>query len=351
MANTGPNNNRPGTSAHPPALVPLAQVAQLLPDQPPTPPPTPTPTGPATSAPTSGKGSKKAKYDADVAAKEEVRQKLLSKDYSTILIDEDKKDQSLEWQKFEQVVDESGKPLKFVRCRNVNCRLIKMLTSGRGNLANHECQVKSLTKDPPSEVALKDFRSKLSQLCIGKLLPIRTVGSAELRAVIQAAIDIGADCGHISVNDIIPCSNTTTTDIKHLADKARAFLVDRLKEDVEDGLVSGTVDCWTENCHKRKLLGNTLRHITEEFELNDHLLFMSHCNAKSVDHVVLKQEIESNMARFQLTTEKAHYVSDDGADIVKALEFNSRSYCMDHALNLCVKKALQPQLTKLDLYG
>ncbi len=94
---TGVNNNRPGTSANPPALVPLAQVAQLLPDQPPTPPPTPT--GPAPSAPTSGKGSKKAKYDADVAAKEEVRQKLLSKDYRTILIDEDKKDQSLAWKK------------------------------------------------------------------------------------------------------------------------------------------------------------------------------------------------------------------------------------------------------------
>ncbi|XP_034238513.1 uncharacterized protein LOC117643631 isoform X2 [Thrips palmi] len=170
--------------------------------------------------------------------------------------------------------------------------------------------------------------------------------------MIQAAIKIGAECGLVKAAEIVPCANTVTTVVKALADKGRAYLVEKLREDVEDGLASGSVDGWDGGgLRKRKFYCQTLSTINEDFELNDHVLFTTHCDAEKVTSAVIREAIDSNFARLQLPGEKVHEVTDDGADIVAALADRSRDYCMDHALHLTVKKSLTPILTKIDLYG
>lgn len=309
---------------------------------------------PAPLQPATGRGSRKQKYDADNAAKQEVEDKLRSGVYDVILIDEDNPLQSPAWKKFARIIDtENNKQLNYVRCRNIRCGLIKMLTGGRGNLASHVCKEKPtpVPTTPPKSV-IKDFRANICQMHVGKLIPIRTVESPEFRSVIEAAIKIGSEYGPVNVDEILPSAKTLTTEIGNLANKARAHLIEKIKPDVEDGLASATVDNWVDLHHKRKFLTQTLSIIPEDFEMEDHVLFTSHCDAESVDAPVLREEIDVNLERLTLPSNgRLHYVCDDGADIVAALKDQERSYCMDHATDLCVKKSLQPQLTKIDLYG
>ncbi|KAK3932332.1 Transposable element Hobo transposase [Frankliniella fusca] len=328
--NPGPSHSR----RPPPPLAPLQEVVPQ---------------------PKTGKGSRAEKTKQDNDAKELVRRKLdETREYTLRFIDDGLETQSPAWKNFAQVYDPSSeKDVPFVRCRK-DCKVIKMLTRGRGNLAAHVCprQLGPITR--PNQEIKNDFsfRSTLVQLCVQKLIPTRIVDSEEFETVIQNAIEIGAKCGPIKANEIIPSSKTLATHMKELADRGRAVLASTVKEDVEDGLASSTVDGWTENFHKRKILGCTMSVIPENFELTEYTLFAAHCDSEIVDGDMIRSEIETNLERLEFGDgSNIHFVSDDGADIVKALEGKSRTYYMDHALNLCVKKAIQPQLTKTDLYG
>ena len=241
-----------------------------------------------------------------------------------------------------------------MQCRNPKCGQIKILTGGRGNLANHNCK-ETGAKPPiaPPKSVVREFHRSLVGLSAGRLVPLAIADAPEFSALIQAAINIGAEYGKVEASVIVPSANTLRAVVKDIANKARAYIVNKYRDDIEDGLVSGTIDGWDGGGQrKRKFHTHTLFPITEDFEMQDHILFTTHCKADSVTAPVIREAFDPNMEKLTLPKEsKVHLVTDDGTDIVAATANRSRTYCMDHGMNLTVKKSLQPHLTGLDLYG
>lgn len=246
--------------------------------------------------------------------------------------------------------------LKFVQCLNPNCGLIKILTSGRGALAKHVCKVKDpneFSSKKPTKDELDSLENRVLELIVSKLLPVDLMACKEMRALLQECVALGAKNGKVNLETgILPCSNTLTARLKSKGHAARQALVDDMREVIDDGLTSATVDGWTEPQHCRKFLAHTVSYVSEEFQYNDHVLFTPHCDADSVTAEVIQDVVNTAKEEITISADaEMHYVCDDGPDVVKASEGKSRSYCGDHATNLAVKKSLQLQLTKVDLYG
>ncbi|KAK3919977.1 Transposable element Hobo transposase [Frankliniella fusca] len=316
------------------------------------------------AGPAAGKGSRRQKIQEDNEKKAEVKCKIDQGEYIVVRVLDDKgvPCTSPAWQKFGRVAiapppgsPPEAKPtlLKYVQCLNT-CKRIKMLGSGRGALADHVCPVQQnngVVVVPPS--AMNDFNHKLVEFFAGNLLPLSLASAPELHALVRAAISLGARFGNVQPENVIPHPTTMARLTASYADGVRGKLIETLREDLEDGMVSATVDGWTDSQTSRKYLGHTAEYINKEFELEDHVLFTPHVDAESVTGSFIREEINSNLSALSLDPEKVklHYVTDGGSDIVSAVSESTRTYCMDHCTNLVVKKALNPQLTKLNLYG
>ena len=307
------------------------------------------------------KGSRKDKNAQDEIVKEQVRQKLGSGEYFIVKIDEGHPQQSPAWQKFGRVArkgeaSEADSPpvlLNFVQCLNPHCGIVKMLSSGgRGALAKHDCKTQNVFAVKPPAAVITDLEGKVIELIVRRLLPVDLVDAPELSALLQECVNVGKSYGNVDITSMLPHSKTLTDHIKARAHAARFKLVEDLRDDIEDGLASATVDGWTDAQRGRKYMGHTVANINADFELTDNVLFTPHCDAESVTATVIKDVIKTNMAEISLNPDSPlHYVTDDGADVKKAVDDKDRTYCADHGTNLTVKKALHPQLTKLDLYG
>ncbi|KAK3915744.1 Transposable element Hobo transposase [Frankliniella fusca] len=326
--------------------------------------------GPGQAGKKGGRGSGRDKFQEDEAKKAEVAEKLHTGEYVLVNIDENNPLQSPAWKDFARVAlppppvlpgAPPPKPtlLKFVRCRKF-CGVIKMYSGGTGALGNHKCGAntagggaKGARGAPPPKSDVDAFQTRLIELLAGNVLPLSLASADEFHALVQEAIRIGHQHGYCRAADLIPHPTTLKRKVVESAETARAALAAEIREELEDGMCSATVDWWTDGQKQRKYLAHTVEFIDGNFELHDHLLLTPHCEAESVTAAVIKEEIRENLSSLSLDPEKVrlHYVTDDGADIVAAVGKENRTYCADHCTNLVVKKALHPQLTKLDLYG
>ncbi|KAK3931948.1 Transposable element Hobo transposase [Frankliniella fusca] len=320
--------------------------------------------GPGGQRRTGGKGSRKEKYAEDEKKKEEVKTKLKSQEYILVRVDEGNPNQAPAWKKFGRAAippykDSEDGPtlLKFVQCLNPKCGLVKMYSSGTGALMNHNCKEEINTPEKTlPEREKEDFQRKLISFFAGNVLPLSLASAQELHDLIDKALALGREYGLVSTKSLIPHPTTLHRAAVLYADEARSELVEALRDDLEDGMVSATVDGWTDGQSRRKFFGHTVEYIDSNFVLHDNVLFTPYCAAESVTGQVIRDEIKSNLSALSLDPDKVnlHYVTDDGADIVSAVSEGSRTYCADHCTNLVVKKALTRQLTRLtkvDLYG
>ena len=147
--------------------------------------------------------------------------------------------------------------------------------------------------------------------------------------------------------------------LKRNAGAAREELLREGRTLIDAGMACGTVDGWMtlsgsgsewHTAHRVSYVNE----VDEKWVLIDGLLCPSHCSAESVTAEVINDSLKMAKAELNIDPEaKMHYTTDDGADVVAAVKMSGqeRSYCMDHCTNLVVKKAMQAQLTKLDLFG
>lgn len=272
----------------------------------------------------SPRGSQKEKWKQDEAAKQEVAAKLRSGEYVLELINEGDPLQSPAWKNFARValprpLAAPGAPapkpqyLKFVKCRK-SCGVIKMYNGGTGALGTHECNTaKAGVGDaaPPPKVDVDSFINKLIEFLAGNVLPLSLASADQFHALIQEALRIGHDHGKCKASDLIPHPTTLKRKVTEFADAARSALVEEMREDLEDGLCSATVDGWTDGQKQSKFLCHTVERIDKNFVLNDNVLFTPRCDAESVTAAVISEEIKTNLSSLSLDLDKVqlHYVT------------------------------------------
>ncbi|KAK3916616.1 Transposable element Hobo transposase, partial [Frankliniella fusca] len=296
------------------------------------------------------------KHRLDNQRKEECARKIQAGEYEVIELEKTSKSSSEAWGKFGRVVD-GEEPTDFVQCLGVcgEIKICKVKTGSRHSLSTHVCpppkmpKVKPLPRDIKSTIA-----SHCADLSAETFTPFVLAEAETFTKLAQCLIQIGHEYGPIDAKNILPSGKTVANKLHENADMARAALMKELEPALQEGMVSGTMDGWTDNQKHRKYYAHTVQHIDKTWTLSDNLTGIPHCDAESVTAEVINEEITLEKTKLNFPpTAKIHYVTDDGADVVAAvaLSGNDRSYCMDHCTNLVTKKAMTLQLTKTDLYG
>jgi hypothetical protein len=134
-------------------------------------------------------------------------------------------------------------------------------------------------------------------------------------------------------------------------------MLPELTDAIQMGIASATTDGWTcdiNSCHYITLTFHYVHDDGEKWSLKWRVLYTSKFEPDSETIEWLNYELKTQCAAHGLDPcllEKVHFVSDGAANLIGSLGEYSRSYCMDHCLNISLQTAFDAHLIRMDLYG
>lgn len=298
---------------------------------------------------------------------------------------------SAAWEAFRLVKDSHGRVRPFVQCsactKVMTFNKTKRSAEGRGATGASTSKLLghlNTCKPPPAptpapevnkpltEDMKKGFLDKVIDWLVGQLQSYVNVDGPHYRDMIQTALAIGAECGqNVTAEELVPSSMTVTRRLAHRADQLRDEQLPELLEALEEGLVSVTTDGWTCKNRQRHYVALTAGYIVGEErrkkkvggEGEDEddgsrkiLLFISHFDLENATAENLLEDLKTQFEIRKIDSaliNKIHFVTDDGANLVKAVNLGgySRSYCYDHLLNVVLQRSFTVHLNRADLFG
>ncbi|KAK3924635.1 Transposable element Hobo transposase [Frankliniella fusca] len=193
---------------------------------------------------------------------------------------------------------------------------------------------------------------KLAEKCARDLSSLHSAVGPGMTGVVQAALDIGSACPGARAADIMPTANTVRRHLTDMADEARAEVVVRLREAISrhvrlairDDRCSATTDMWTDEYKNFHYISITCHFVNSLFESESWGLCTPKfpCTQKTTG-VNIREALEQEMAALGIPYEefcKIEWVTDQGANVVKALEGLSREDCLAHCINTVLKTSL-----------
>ena len=193
----------------------------------------------------------------------------------------------------------------------------------------------------PSPLAKYEFSKVSAHFCAEDLRPPNAMAGEGLISLVQKAIDLAVQHGaRLDAKKLVPHPKTVSAYIASEAAEARKKLVDEVLPALRENRCAATTDGWTE-AYRSGHFSNIVLHYIEDWEMVTRLAFsLSVEGATSSDQ--LKGFLIDKLVEIGIPydfIENIIFVTDGGADIVKALEEYRRLYCMCHAINIVVRTA------------
>ena len=166
-----------------------------------------------------------------------------------------------------------------------------------------------------------------------------------MRQLLQTAVNVGAACGRVDAEKLIPDPTTVARCIASEAKVARQQVTIEILPYIEDNLASATTDNWTNHVQEHYMT-ITLHYITKFWILMRRILVM--INVGTDDEKLTAERLRSEILLklqqrgvFPHLARKLVWVSDNGPDVKKALEWwEERLYCASHALNVSLRNSI-----------
>ncbi|CAF1430901.1 unnamed protein product [Adineta steineri] len=284
-----------------------------------------------------------------------------------ILNNSNNKNSSVCWRSFgfPAKLDINGVPQKinnFVSCKNC-FTTYSYISNSTTFLMKHNClssdrktnstlssscntsssQTLITTYGQPKTVRLPDSHSKemkdlLVRWICKDVRPFAIVDDDGFRKIAQRCVSIGAQYGNIDINQILRSSSTISSHIHEIADNERARLKDLLALATKNGSLCLCPDLWTDNNRQCSYLGITASFVDDEYQLhNIDLCCHPFPNVKkTAENIII--ELEKALSRFEIIDlHEITFVSDRGANFLKALKRFQAYSCAAHRLNNIVK--------------
>lgn len=280
---------------------------------------------------------------------EDIAEKLMRNEY-TISKKRDRK--SIVWEVYGHILNENGETIPgFVGCKNCH-HVAKYAGQSTTNLLSHSC-VKVLKTGPKNEVKIttEDKKSVLNactQMCIRDLRPFTIVDGNGFLETARLLVKMGARYGeHVDVKYMVPASTTVGNSVDSIVEK----IIPEIKADIEntENVVFGcTTDLWTDDYQKRGFIGVTIQYIKAD-KMIERVLAVEEITDKHTGENILAK-LKQILGRFSFDNfSRIVFVTDRGANIIKALEQETRISCADHLINNILSKASDqtPELVKL----
>ncbi|KAK3925939.1 Transposable element Hobo transposase [Frankliniella fusca] len=263
------------------------------------------------------------------------------------------------WKVFKVIYDPSKKvdvgAAQCQRCYKVLKYDIK--GSGISSLLKHVNSTSACTRPLSNDIvlvpkALKDnLVKRLAEKSARELSSIHTSVGEGMSNVVQAAIDIGTACPGARAADVMPCFNTVRKKLSDLADEERGVVVAEIKEAIADDRCSATTDMWTDEYKNFHYISVTTHFIDAKFKIKSWDLctprFPSNekTTAENVRSALLRELAALGITEAEFL--KMDWVTDQGANVVKALESVNRYDCMAHCINTALKTSLTLSFVEL----
>ncbi|CAL9699746.1 unnamed protein product [Knipowitschia caucasica] len=186
---------------------------------------------------------------------------------------------------------------------------------------------------------------KCVDFCTKDLRPFYTVSGEGFQALAQELINIGASYGRIAASSVLPHHGTISKACLEKAEMKREQLVSELKQTLASGDIGMSTDMWTDDYRKMSYIAITCHFINSDFLLVGKTLTTAVFPAedaktgKNIRRELLRLLI--NKFGLELSSLKnIVWVTDQGSNIIKALEPYRRLSCLDHLLNTVMRHGL-----------
>lgn len=264
-----------------------------------------------------------------------------------------RKGRSLVWNVLAEIQESDETILEgFVYCRNCS-KVLKYTAKNTSNLCRHKCckDIKeSQFLKTVSDIDKNEAIDKCSSWVIEDCRPFSTVHGSGFVKLVKFFIKIGAKYGeHVNVEDLLPDATTISRKVKKDANEKKQELKDEIKSVVNSGGASATIDMWTDNYIQRNFLGVTF-HYQKDFKFFDLVLGMKSLDFERAtgDNIMLK--LQSLFNEFDIKNiNKIKFITDRGANIIKALSQTTRLNCSSHLFSNVLDKSFAETIELHDI--
>ncbi|CAF3671087.1 unnamed protein product [Rotaria sordida] len=216
------------------------------------------------------------------------------------------------------------------------------------NSQNHSQSLKqsnifSYTSKTVQSVKLKECeKNKIKKLqaewVCTNIRPFSVVDDSGLRSLVQECISLGAKYGNICVDDVLYSRFSISSHIAGLADECRAKVRQELIEPLENQAVTVCPDLWTDPYRQISYLGISVCFTNDKYQFITYDLCCAPFTENDKKAPSIIAAIKKALEPFGITDlTKVNFVSDRGANFVKALKPYSTTNCVAHRLNNIVK--------------
>lgn len=289
-----------------------------------------------------------------IESKSTIQKKLKSGDCKLL----DKVDGKAEfWKCFYKVVfnNETEKETGFVCCTKCKTLMAYTYNTGSSHLSRHKCMLVSReskssmlsfvtkkNKSLPNNV-MNECKEKCIKFVCQDIRPMDIVSGPGFKDLASYLIKVGSQFGQIDVDDLLPHPTTISRNLIKNSDAKREQLFISIKPFLIANMVSATTDMWTDNYKKRSYIALTL-HFIDNWKLKNYSVYTGQF---PVDEKKTGENIKKCLKQFFVAWDmipgevnplsKVIWVTDQGSNIKKALEQNTRVNCAAHMISNILK--------------
>ncbi|CAF4544980.1 unnamed protein product, partial [Didymodactylos carnosus] len=269
------------------------------------------------------------------------------------------------WNSFQRIQDDQQKIIPFVQC--IKCKSILSYDAQKTESNSHKSHVETckgggvipkitthFKKDITANISM-DLRRSATEACVKfcsyDMRPFDIMNGHGFQTLCQALLDAGHSQSHrIIALDILPDCTTIARSVNSLADKKRLEFIEMLKVDLKNAELFGiTCDYW-----KNKYSCESYLTINMHYGKNGQIqnvmlktmLFTASKTAENTWNAIL-----ATLNSYGIDSDKCHiiFITDSGANLVKAFKGEAHLRCVSHCINLTAQQAIEsvPEIHQL----
>ena len=261
----------------------------------------------------------------------EIVQKVKDNIYCAV---ENVKGASAVWQKFLVIKEtESGKNVGFAQCRM--CQKIMMCNSksGTSNLTRHVCKIDVVPVRTDISISSEDKKEILEgcvTYCTQDLRSFNSISGPGFKKLAQKLVHFGCKYGRVPVENALPHATTVSRNVLEMAEVMRKTVLPEIMDAVRQGICAATTDLWTDQYTKTSYYTVTAHYINKSWGLVTRVLFTTDFPDEKKTGENIRRELNRRFEEFGIPLDMIHkitFVTDQGSNIIKALETVERLNC------------------------
>lgn len=263
------------------------------------------------------------------------------------------------WKSFKLIVENATETcVGFAECSQCGALLsYESKKTGTSTLSRHlnTCTGKSddrqtsilsfVPKTAPLR-AKQAITDKCVDFCCQDLRPFSVVSGEGFKSLAQELINVGSTFGRVPVDSVLPHYTTVSKACTEKAEVKRSLLIERVKKALASGCdVAMSTDMWTDDYRKMSYIAITCHFTETDFNLVGKTLTTAVFPAEDAKtgKNIRRELVRLLVNRFGLepsSLSRIVWVTDQGSNIVKALEPYKRLSCLDHVINTVLRHGL-----------